>query len=119
MNRINVYKLIDEAILNSFRALSGGGGGVSDATLSLWVESLNCNLGLVCLTKDENNKPTIAGFNCTTICTVNDENGMDVGIYLKIVDFYKINQNNHFRKELVRYGSHSIMSRRKETLLIN
>lgn len=40
---------------------------------SIWKECLEFNLGLVCLTKDENGKPTIAGMNCTTLCSKFEE----------------------------------------------
>lgn len=39
----------------------------------LWHETLKYNVGLVCLTKNENGKPIIAAMNCTTICSVYDE----------------------------------------------
>lgn len=37
-----------------------------------WENCLKHNLSLVCLTKDEDGKPTIAGINCTAPCTKYD-----------------------------------------------
>ncbi|KAI4465212.1 n-acetyltransferase-related [Holotrichia oblita] len=45
----------------------------------IWYEGLKCNLGLVCLTKDENGKPTIAAMNCTTISRIDDEESSETG----------------------------------------
>lgn len=45
----------------------------------LWVNAVNQNMGLLCLTMDENGKPTMAGVNCTAICTINDKNLESIG----------------------------------------
>ncbi|KRT84426.1 hypothetical protein AMK59_998, partial [Oryctes borbonicus] len=59
-------------------------GSYKDTELSgkfrqLWVNAVNQNMGLLCLTMDENGKPTMAGVNCTAICTINDKNHESIG----------------------------------------
>ncbi|GJQ70243.1 hypothetical protein Trydic_g22693 [Trypoxylus dichotomus] len=46
---------------------------VKEKFRQVWINVVNHNLGLLCLTIDEDGKPTIAGVNCTTICTIYDE----------------------------------------------
>lgn len=43
------------------------------ALKQMWYNTLENNLALTCLTKDDNGKPIIAAMNCTTICSVYDE----------------------------------------------
>lgn len=46
---------------------------------------LKHNLGLVCLTKDENDKTIVAGMNCTTLCS-KDEDSIPTEKRNKILD---------------------------------
>lgn len=47
--------------------------GVKEKLIRIWQECLTYNLGLVCLTKDKDGKPIIAGMNCTTLCSKYDD----------------------------------------------
>ncbi|GJQ70245.1 hypothetical protein Trydic_g22694 [Trypoxylus dichotomus] len=53
--------------------------------VNVWKKGLESNLGLVCLTNDEDGKPTIAGMNCTTLCSKFDEKST-VGNYGKVLE---------------------------------